>query len=107
VKLGQMFLLLQVAKVDLKKETPVGHGEIISFSIYSFSGERKADFGDGKCCIWVDVLDGEGCSTAGKKNLLMEFGPFFEDKSIKKVISFCCKLSFILEQNFASFIRFG
>ncbi|KAJ3705683.1 hypothetical protein LUZ61_009388 [Rhynchospora tenuis] len=74
----------EVTKVDLKKETRVDHGEIISFSIHSFDGERKADFGDGKCCIWVDVLDGEGC-TSGAKNLLMEFAPFFEDKSIKKV----------------------
>lgn len=88
MELGQMLLLLQVTKVDLKKETPVGHGEIISFSIYSFDGERKADFGDGKCCIWVDVLDGEGCTATGEKNLLMEFAPFFEDKSIKKVHSF-------------------
>ncbi|XP_078180200.1 DNA polymerase I A, chloroplastic-like isoform X2 [Carex rostrata] len=75
----------EVSKINLKKETPVGHGEIISFSIYSFDGERKADFGGGKCCIWVDVLDGEGCTSSGEKNLLMEFASFFEDKSIKKV----------------------
>lgn len=80
-----MLLLVQVSKIDLKKETPVGHGEIISFSIYSFDGERKADFGGGKCCIWVDILDGEGCTSSGENNLLMEFASFFEDKSIKKV----------------------
>ncbi|PIA27500.1 hypothetical protein AQUCO_07700049v1 [Aquilegia coerulea] len=66
----------EVARIDVKKETPVDHGEIISLSIYSGS---KVDFGNGKCCIWVDVLDGGG------KELLMEFAPFFEDPSIKKV----------------------
>ncbi|KAF5178143.1 Dna polymerase i a protein [Thalictrum thalictroides] len=66
----------EVAKIDVKKETPVDHGEIISLSIFSGS---KVDFGNGKCCIWVDVLDGGG------RELLMEFAPFFEDPSIKKV----------------------
>ncbi|KAL5730852.1 DNA-directed DNA polymerase [Ranunculus cassubicifolius] len=66
----------EVANIDVKKETPVNHGEIICFSIYSGPG---ADFGNGKKCIWVDVLDGGG------RNLLMEFAPFFEDSSIKKV----------------------
>ncbi|XXG73154.1 hypothetical protein AAC387_Pa07g2120 [Persea americana] len=64
----------EVSKIDVKQETPVGHGEIICFSIYSGS---EADF-DGKSCIWVDVLDGGG-------DLLKEFAPFFEDPSIKKV----------------------
>lgn len=59
----------------MKEETPVDHGEIICFSIYS---GLQVDFGDGKSCIWVDVLD-------GGKGLLMEFAPFFEDPSIKKV----------------------
>ncbi|KAL2247607.1 UNVERIFIED_CONTAM: DNA polymerase I A, chloroplastic/mitochondrial [Sesamum indicum] len=66
----------QVANIDVKEETPVDHGEIICFSIYS---GPEADFGDGKSCIWVDVLDGGG------KDLLKEFAPFFEDPSIKKV----------------------
>ncbi|KAF5205146.1 Dna polymerase i a protein [Thalictrum thalictroides] len=66
----------EVASIDVKKETPVNHGEIICFSIYS--GET-ADYGNGKSCIWVDVLDGGG------RELLMEFAPFFEDSSIKKV----------------------
>ncbi|KZV33486.1 DNA polymerase I B, chloroplastic/mitochondrial-like [Dorcoceras hygrometricum] len=65
-----------VANIDVKEETPVDHGEIICFSIYSGSG---ADFGDGKSCIWVDVLDGGG------RELLTVFAPFFEDGSIKKV----------------------
>lgn len=61
----------------MKQETPVDHGEIICFSIYC---GPEADFGNGKSCIWVDVLDGGG------KELLIEFAPFFEDPSIKKVI---------------------
>lgn len=67
---------LQVANIDVKQETPVDHGEIICFSIYSGA---EADFGNGKSCIWVDVLNGGG------KNLLAIFAPFFEDPSIKKV----------------------
>ncbi|KAH7546679.1 hypothetical protein FEM48_Zijuj01G0227200 [Ziziphus jujuba var. spinosa] len=66
----------EVAKIEVKQETPVDHGEIICFSIYS---GPEADFGNGKSCIWVDVLDGGG------KELLIEFAPFFEDPSIKKV----------------------
>lgn len=65
----------EVAKIDVKQETPVGHGEVVCFSIYCGS---QADFGSGKSCIWVDVLD-------GGRNVLMEFAPFFEDESIKKV----------------------
>ncbi|TXG67766.1 hypothetical protein EZV62_009041 [Acer yangbiense] len=67
----------EVAKIDVKQETPIDHGEVICFSIYS---GPKADFGDGKSCIWVDVLDGGGSA------LLKEFAPFFEDPAIKKVI---------------------
>ncbi|PRQ31693.1 putative DNA-directed DNA polymerase [Rosa chinensis] len=66
----------EVAEIDVKKETPVDHGQIICFSIYS---GPDVDFGNGKSCIWVDVLDGGG------KELLLEFAPFFEDPSIKKV----------------------
>ncbi|KAL2476265.1 DNA polymerase I B [Abeliophyllum distichum] len=66
----------EVAKIDVKDETPVDHGEIICFSIYS---GPDFNFGHGKSCIWVDVLDGGG------QNLLAEFAPFFEDPSIKKV----------------------
>lgn len=66
-----------MAEIDVKKETPVDHGQIICFSIYS---GPDVDFGNGKSCIWVDVLDGGG------KELLLEFAPFFEDPSIKKVV---------------------
>ncbi|XP_062192377.1 DNA polymerase I A, chloroplastic-like isoform X2 [Phragmites australis] len=69
----------EVANIVVKEETPVGHGEVICFSIYSSnSNTQVADFGNGKTCIWVDVLD-------GGRDVLMEFAPFFEDPSIKKV----------------------
>lgn len=64
----------------MKQDTPVDHGEVICFSIYSGHG---ADFGHGKSCIWVDVLDGGG------KSILDVFSPFFEDPFIKKVIRPC------------------
>lgn len=70
-------IFLQVAGIDVKQETPVNHGEIICFSVYS---GPQATFGNGKSCIWVDVLDGGG------KDMLAIFAPFFEDPSIKKVI---------------------
>ncbi|XP_031403641.1 DNA polymerase I B, chloroplastic/mitochondrial-like [Punica granatum] len=66
----------EVAKIDVKQETPVDHGEVICFSIYS---GPEADYGNGKSCVWVDVLDGGG------NDLLLEFAPFFEDPKIKKV----------------------
>ncbi|KAG8386145.1 hypothetical protein BUALT_Bualt03G0118600 [Buddleja alternifolia] len=66
----------QVASIDVKQETPVDHGEIICFSIYS---GPDADFGGGKSCVWIDVLNGGG------KDLVAVFAPFFEDPSIKKV----------------------
>ncbi|XP_027341576.1 DNA polymerase I A, chloroplastic/mitochondrial-like isoform X2 [Abrus precatorius] len=66
----------EVAKINVKQETPVDHGEIICFSIYS---GPEADFGGGKSCIWVDVLDGGG------KEIMNKFARFFQDSSIKKV----------------------
>lgn len=75
----QLHYLMQVARIDVKDETPVDHGEIVCFSIYSGS---EADFGDGKSCIWVDVLDGGG------KDILLKFVPFFENSKIKKVTMF-------------------
>ncbi|TXG71421.1 hypothetical protein EZV62_006356 [Acer yangbiense] len=65
----------EVTKINVK-ETPIDHGEVICFSIYS---GPEADFGDGKSCIWVDVLDGGGSA------LFNEFAPFFQDPAIKKV----------------------
>ncbi|KAK8951116.1 hypothetical protein KSP39_PZI003355 [Platanthera zijinensis] len=65
----------EVSRIDVKQETPVDHGEIICFSIYS---GPQAEFGNGKSYIWVDVMD-------GGHDVLMEFAPFFEDPKIKKV----------------------
>ncbi|CAM8944603.1 unnamed protein product [Rhodiola kirilowii] len=66
----------EVAQIDVKQETPINHGEIICFSIYSGA---HANYGAGKSCIWVDVLDGGG------REILLEFAPFFDDPTIKKV----------------------
>lgn len=80
-----IFNVLKVAKIDVKQETPVDHGEIICFSIYS---GPEADFGGGKSCIWVDVLDGGG------KEIINKFAEFFQDPSIKKVGSLLSDTSF-------------
>ncbi|CAI0437155.1 unnamed protein product [Linum tenue] len=66
----------EVANIDVKVQTPIDHGELICFSVYS---GPEADYGNGKSCIWVDVLDGGG------QDILAEFKDFFEDQSIKKV----------------------
>lgn len=78
---------MQVANIDVKQETPVSHGEVICFSIYSGNSDAEADFGNGKTCIWVDVLH-------GGRDVLMEFAPFFEDPSIRKV--WLCVLVFLM-----------
>eukprot|EP01018_Ginkgo_biloba_P010389 Gb_07861 [translate_table: standard] len=65
----------EVANIDVKKDSPVGHGRIICFSIYC---GPQADFGNGKSCVWVDVLD-------GGEDVLTVFAPYFEDSSIRKV----------------------
>ena len=44
-----------IADIDVRKESPVGHGKIICCSIYCGS---QADFGDGKSGVWVGMLDG-------------------------------------------------
>ncbi|CAN1172176.1 hypothetical protein LINPERHAP2_LOCUS30023 [Linum perenne] len=69
----------EVSNIDLKVQTPIDHGELICFSIYS---GPEADYGNGKSCIWVDVLDGAG------QAILAEFKIFFENESIKKVSFF-------------------
>ncbi|KAF3779395.1 DNA polymerase I [Nymphaea thermarum] len=65
----------EVAKIDVKQETPAANGELICFSVYSGKG---TNFGDDKTAIWVDILD-------GGRDVLMAFAPFFEDPGIKKV----------------------
>lgn len=70
-----VLVVFQVAGIDVKKESPVGHGQIICFSIYCGPG---ANFGDGKNRLWVDVLD-------GGEDVLKVFKRYFEDSSIQKV----------------------
>ena len=65
-----------MSKIDVKHKTFVDHGYIIYFSLYSV---EDADCGNGKTCIWVDVLDGDGY------DILASFDPSFEDSSIKEV----------------------
>ncbi|XP_010545542.1 PREDICTED: DNA polymerase I A, chloroplastic/mitochondrial [Tarenaya hassleriana] len=66
----------EVDGIDVKDETPVDHGELTCFSLYCGAG---ADFGNGKSCLWVDVLGDNG------RDVLDEFKPFFQDSSIRKV----------------------
>ena len=65
----------QVSDINVKKESPVGHGNVICFSIYC---GPDADFGNGKNCIWVDVL---GTSS----EIWHAFKDYFEDSTIRKV----------------------
>ncbi|KAJ7554012.1 hypothetical protein O6H91_06G122400 [Diphasiastrum complanatum] len=65
----------EVADIDVKEESPVGHGYMTCFSIYC---GPNADFGDGKSRLWVDVLD-------SKEEVLELFKVYFEDPGIKKV----------------------
>jgi hypothetical protein len=88
---------MQVANIDVKQETPVGHGDITCFSIYSASSGAEAAYGNGKTCIWVDVLDGE-------RDVLMEFVPFFEDPSIRKVHLSCLLFFFLVQGNAFSLV---
>ncbi|QDZ19172.1 DNA polymerase I [Chloropicon primus] len=73
----------EVADIDVKTASPVGHGKMISFSL--FCGP-DAHFGVGvangsrQSKIWVDLLD---CDD--REGILQTFKPFMEDPSIKKV----------------------
>eukprot|EP01103_Thecamoeba_quadrilineata_P007290 TRINITY_DN1712_c1_g1_i1.p1 TRINITY_DN1712_c1_g1~~TRINITY_DN1712_c1_g1_i1.p1 ORF type:complete len:821 (-),score=173.14 TRINITY_DN1712_c1_g1_i1:74-2536(-) len=63
----------EVAGIDVKKESPCGHGTVICASIYC---GPDVDFGNGPI-IWIDNLD----SAEGTLDL---FKPYFEDESIRK-----------------------
>eukprot|EP01133_Synstelium_polycarpum_P001196 gene1196-1378_t len=65
----------EVVDLDLKKQSPIGHGRVICFSIYC---GPTVDFGSGSR-IWVDVLGEQG------KEIMHIFKPYFEDKAIMKV----------------------
>jgi DNA polymerase I len=64
----------EVINVDLKEQSPCGHGEIICFSI--FCGPQY-DFGSGPK-IWVDTLD-------TSPQVLETFRDYLKDETIKKV----------------------
>lgn len=71
-----LLVMPQVGGMDVKKESPVGHGSITCFSIYC---GPSANFGEGKNRLWVDVLDGGG------EDVLKVFKPYFEAPHINKV----------------------
>eukprot|EP01132_Coremiostelium_polycephalum_P002672 gene2672-3315_t len=66
----------EVIDLDLKKESPIGHGRICCFSIYCGPNEN---FGTGSR-IWVDTLDSEK-----GEEILQVFKEYFEDETILKV----------------------
>jgi len=63
-----------VANIDVIKETPVGHGEIICFSVYC---GKETDFGGGRSRLWVDVL-------RGGQAVLEVFREYLESEHIQK-----------------------
>ncbi|XP_024528617.1 DNA polymerase I A, chloroplastic/mitochondrial [Selaginella moellendorffii] len=65
----------EVADIDVKKESPVGHGKLTCFSIYC---GVNVDFGGGKSRVWVDLLN-------GGPGILDVFRPYFENAEIKKI----------------------
>lgn len=69
----------EVDGIDLKNETPVGHGQLVSFSVY---GGPDLDLGGGKTRLWVDVLCDDGCLNTA---VLEPFRAYLEDDAVKKV----------------------
>lgn len=73
----------EVADIDVKTASPVGHGKLISFALYC---GPDAHFGVGvangsrQSKIWVDLLD---CDD--REGIVEVFKPFMEDNDIKKV----------------------
>ena len=69
----------EVHDIDLKHESPVGHGKIFCASI--FCGD-DVDFGSGPR-VWINNLD-------SAKGVLQVFRQFFEDEKVKKVSGKLC-----------------
>ncbi|EFA79328.1 mitochondrial DNA polymerase A [Heterostelium album PN500] len=65
----------EVVDLDLKKQSPIGHGRIICFSVYC---GPDIDFGTGSR-LWVDTMGEQG------NEILEVFRPYFESESIYKV----------------------
>lgn len=62
----------QVSEIDIKEETPIGHGEVICLSVYcgpevSFLGDRP--------CVWADFT---------KPGVRSAFRKYLEDEEVKK-----------------------
>jgi len=60
--------------IDVKSESPIGHGKVICASIYC---GPEHDFGNGPI-VWIDNL-------GPAEGVLDEFKPYFEDENIRKV----------------------
>lgn len=81
----------EVAHINVKKQSPVGHGEVICFSIYC---GPDVDFGEGSI-LWVDTLFNHNSEAEGEQDwkirrangekILQLFKPYFEDTGIRKV----------------------
>lgn len=65
----------EVMEIDVKKESPVGHGVMTCFTFYA---GPDVDWGGGNSSVFVDLL-------GGGQELLAPFKSFFEDPTIKKV----------------------
>ncbi|KAK9818799.1 hypothetical protein WJX74_001704 [Apatococcus lobatus] len=74
----------EVADIDVKKESPCGHGRVTSLSVYCGDDANFALPGEpSKRQLWVDTLgvndEGEGLA------VMEEFRVFLEDPSIRKI----------------------
>lgn len=69
----------EVSHIDVSSESPVGHGHVICFSIYT----STSDTGEGALLLWVDTLLQGDEEEAGA--IFDEFKTFFEDDSLAKV----------------------
>jgi len=73
----------EVADIDVKAASPIGHGKLISFSIFCgkdahFGVLRNKKLNQNK--VWVDLLD---CDD--RDGILNTFRPYFESPDTKKV----------------------
>jgi DNA polymerase-1 len=72
----------EVANINVKKQSPIGHGNVICFSVYC---GPNVDFGSGPI-LWVDTYQqSEGGDNVKGEQLLQVFKGYFENDEIKKV----------------------
>eukprot|EP00873_Tetraselmis_striata_P045984 jgi/Tetstr1/466248/TSEL_010804.t1 len=78
----------EVAHIDVKKQSPVGHGQVICFSVHAgphlhFGEGTSLDPANNRNMLWVDTYGiKDEAEVAG---VFDAFKPFFADSSIKKV----------------------